>query len=129
MLLDSFHAFDPIPCEACHSPILFGETITEPGGAVHHYCSACAGIMLSAFIIKAKMTGNLYRDDDPKADLAARLERAKAHYQRKTGLSPVACYVNPAVLPEAQAPTVAGLKIIPHRSILPNYYLLSQEAV
>jgi hypothetical protein len=65
--------------------------------------------------------GLLWFDDDRKAPLAARVEKAARRYREKFGRSPDVCYVNPVTLSEAEA-MPAHVKIIERTSIQPNHF-------
>jgi hypothetical protein len=43
--------------------------------------------------------GMLWFDNDPKADLPAKIERAAKYYQNKYGKRPTLCFVHPSHLP------------------------------
>lgn len=43
--------------------------------------------------------GMLWFDNDPKADLPAKIERAANYYQNKYGKRPTLCFVHPSHLP------------------------------
>jgi len=79
--------------------------------------------------------GMLWFDNDTKAGLAARVERAARYYQKKYGIKPTLCFVHPSMLAapgEAKESTnaeaagekvvqAAGLEIRSNRSVLPNH--------
>ena len=44
--------------------------------------------------------GMLWFDNDVKADLNTKVERASSYYQKKYGRSPTLCFVHPSMLPE-----------------------------
>lgn len=44
--------------------------------------------------------GMLWFDNDVKADLNTKVERASAYYQKKYGRTPTLCFVHPSMLPQ-----------------------------
>ena len=74
--------------------------------------------------------GMLWFDNDPKAELNVKIERAAAYYHTKYGKSPTLCYVHPSMLPAAQSesdPAADSLRsgdvaIKPTRYVLPNHF-------
>lgn len=70
-------------------------------------------------------TGLLWFDNDSGRDLAAKVTRAAAHYQRKYGQAPQLCYVNPTTLNgSADSLRVAGVMVVPSRTVLPHHFWL-----
>ena len=78
--------------------------------------------------------GMLWFDNDPKAELNAKVERAALYYRNKYGKIPTLCFVHPTMLanargqaqmiPEgesAESYQTAGVEVRPTRSILPNH--------
>jgi hypothetical protein len=71
-------------------------------------------------------TGMLWFDNDPKAELSVKVQRAAIYYRDKYGKTPNLCFVHPSMicLP-AETPGTslksAGVEIRPNRSILPNH--------
>ena len=81
--------------------------------------------------------GMLWYDNDIKAGLAVKVERAANYYHKKYGIMPTLCFVHPSMLPsasettppETQAPETsqekalkqAGVEIRSTRSVLPNH--------
>ena len=72
-------------------------------------------------------TGLLWFDDDRKAPLAAKVEKAARRYREKFGRSPNVCYVNPVTLSEAQA-MPAHVKVIELTSIQPDHFWIGVRA-
>jgi hypothetical protein len=78
--------------------------------------------------------GMLWFDNDPKAGLDIKIERAADYYRVKYGKAPTVCFVHPSMLPAggtaqpAEEPVpVEGLKgtgieVRPTRSVLPNHF-------
>lgn len=71
-------------------------------------------------------TGMLWFDNDPKAELPIKVQRAAKYFKEKYGTSPNLCFVHPSMLSGAN-PTKGngslgtGIEIRPNRSILPNH--------
>jgi hypothetical protein len=86
---------------------------------------------------KAMNVGMLWFDNDIKAELAAKVERAASYYRKKYGIAPTVCFVHPSMLangnttPPLVAPVAenqetkviqaAGVEIHSNRSVLPNH--------
>jgi hypothetical protein len=74
--------------------------------------------------------GMLWFDNDPKAELALKVERAAEYYRSKYGRAPTLCFVHPSMIAglATQAPDVplkaAGVELRSSRSILPNHFWL-----
>jgi hypothetical protein len=88
--------------------------------------------------------GMLWFDNDPKAALDIKVERAAAYYRHKYGKTPTVCFVHPSMLPAskeaaekeqpASAPVEAssqgesymagGIEVRKNRSVLPNHFWL-----
>jgi hypothetical protein len=75
--------------------------------------------------------GMLWFDNDPKAGLAVKVERAATYYRNKYGKIPTLCFVHPSMIPQAAAPegknekdgySTAGVEIRSHTSVLPNHF-------
>ncbi len=71
-------------------------------------------------------TGLLWFDNDSRRDLAAKVARAAAHYQRKYGVAATICYVNPFALPGGEQ-LVGAVRVKTSRSVLPNHFWLGTE--
>jgi hypothetical protein len=79
--------------------------------------------------------GMLWFDNDPKAALARKIERAADYYRSKYGQRPNLCFVHPSMLaaaPESKPPVEesgadpakilsAGIEIRSTRAVLPNH--------
>lgn len=73
-------------------------------------------------------TGMLWYDNDPKADLKAKIERAAKYYWQKYGRVPNLCFIHPTMLPATGAP--AGVITIHTQPfILPNHFLIGVAEV
>ena len=70
-------------------------------------------------------TGLMWYDDDPKKTIEKKIEQAVARYREKYGRAPNACYVNP----DAGAPAGVrhGLRVVPARTIRPNYFWIGVD--
>jgi hypothetical protein len=68
--------------------------------------------------------GLLWYDDDPRKTLDAKIAQATRRYREKYGRVPNACVVNPAV---ATGGHCGGLRLIPTRTIRPNYLWIGVE--
>jgi hypothetical protein len=74
--------------------------------------------------------GMLWFDNDPKAGLAIKIERAADYFRTKYGRNPTLCYVHPSMLPTGSTPTAeqpanlkaGGLEVRPTRTVLPNHF-------
>lgn len=69
--------------------------------------------------------GMLWFDNSP-GELAAKVDRAAAYYERKHGARPNACFVNPADLPGSELVT-GGVIVKPSRSIQPGHFWMGFE--
>lgn len=76
--------------------------------------------------------GMLWFDNDPKANLELKVERAVVYYRNKYGRSPNVCFVHPTMLPsnadnkpetsaEAARYIASGVEVRSNRSVLPNH--------
>ncbi len=73
-------------------------------------------------------TGLLWFDNDAGRDLAAKVARAAAHYQQKYGRPPQLCFVNPAALNgKNNSARVAGVEVVPSRTVLPHHFWLGMK--
>ncbi|HEX9029912.1 MAG TPA: hypothetical protein VF823_12110 [Anaerolineales bacterium] len=75
--------------------------------------------------------GMLWFDNDPKAELNTKIERAAAYYRNKYGRTPTLCFVHPSMLPkvdgenskpEAKTVKSGDMEVRPTRSVLPNHF-------
>jgi len=73
--------------------------------------------------------GMLWFDNDPKAELVTKIERAASYYRNKYGRSPTLCFVHPSMIPPAagESPVAAplrtaGVEVRSARSVLPNHF-------
>jgi hypothetical protein len=72
--------------------------------------------------------GMLWFDNDAKADLFAKIERAASYYQDKYGKSPNICYVHPSMTHTVAAPKenaepirAGAIEVRTTKSVLPNH--------
>lgn len=89
--------------------------------------------------------GMLWFDNDRKAELSAKVERAVSYYRNKYGISPTLCFVHPTMLPNTGTPKpvgevkieekeekifrAAGVEIRSNRSVLPNHLWIGVNGV
>src|SRR4030042_5043567 len=76
--------------------------------------------------------GMLWFDNDSKASLEGKVERAATYYRKKYGKSPTLCFVHPSMLPEglpasenevqSRVITTDGIEVRSNRSVLPNHF-------
>ena len=88
--------------------------------------------------------GMLWFDNDPKAGLDRKVQRAADYYRNKYGRTPTLCFVHPSMLPapvpspkngrstlndDSDTPHVedrnyvtGGVEVRSHRSVLPNHF-------
>lgn len=74
--------------------------------------------------------GMLWFDNDPKAGLAIKIEKAADYYRTKYGRNPTLCYVHPSMLPATSSQLAepsanlkaGGLEVRSTRSMLPNHF-------
>jgi hypothetical protein len=79
--------------------------------------------------------GMLWFDNDNKAELKARVQRAADYYQHKYGRQPNLCYVNPIMLagndgaPSENGSKGSGVEVKGLKTVLPNHFWIgvSQE--
>jgi hypothetical protein len=67
--------------------------------------------------------GMLWFDNDPKADLNAKIERAVQYYQNKYGQAPNLCYVHPTMVKNGSS-KYDNVEIKTNKSVLPNHLWL-----
>ena len=74
--------------------------------------------------------GMLWFDNDPKTELALKIERAADYYRHKYGNAPTLCFVHPSMIAQAagkapDAPLKSGeIEVRSSRSVLPNHFWL-----
>jgi hypothetical protein len=65
--------------------------------------------------------GMLWFDNDPKADLKVKIERAASYYSKKYGQAPNLCFVHPSMAPNGDGKPGA-IEIRANRSVRPNHF-------
>ena len=67
--------------------------------------------------------GMLWFDNDPKADLKVKIERAASYYSKKYGQAPNLCFIHPSMASATNGNGKPGnLEIRTNRSVLPNHF-------
>lgn len=72
--------------------------------------------------------GMLWFDNDPKAEIGIKIERAASYYRNKYGKAPNLCFVHPAMLGAEPAEKPEGgmkngtIEVRSYRSVLPNHF-------
>ena len=82
--------------------------------------------------------GMLWFDNDPKAEISTKVERAASYYYSKYGKKPTLCFVHPSMMTSmkskeneaASKPHLqsAGVEIRTSRSVLPNHFWIGINA-
>ncbi len=67
--------------------------------------------------------GMLWYDNDSKADLVTKIQRAANYYQMKYGKEPNLCLVHPRTLGDSSLKST-GIEVRTTRSVLPNHFWL-----
>jgi hypothetical protein len=70
--------------------------------------------------------GLLWFDDDARRDLAQKVGRAAAHYQRKHGRRPTVCYVHPSLLQENTSTETGSVRIEARASVLRHHFWIGE---
>lgn len=70
-------------------------------------------------------TGMLWFDNSTDT-LKAKIERARAYYQKKYGQTPNECLVFPGMLKDG-TPTIEGITIKPYRPVLPGHLWIGMK--
>jgi hypothetical protein len=80
--------------------------------------------------------GMLWFDNDPKTELAVKVERAASYYRNKYGDAPTLCFVHPCMLDKSRAENpeqsnfkAAGVEVRSTRSVLPNHFWIGVNGV
>ena len=72
--------------------------------------------------------GMLWFDNDPKAEITLKIERAAAYYHQKYGRIPNLCFIHPSMLNNGSHQPAAGrakngnIELRTSRSVLPNHF-------
>ncbi len=72
--------------------------------------------------------GMLWFDNDPKADIKIKIERAATYYQTKYGQKPNLCFVHPSMVQSAPAPA-SDIEVRTNRSVRPNHFWIGINTV
>ena len=67
--------------------------------------------------------GMLWFDNDSKADLATKIQRAADYYHTKYGKAPTICFIHPRTLGD-NTWKGNGIEVRTTRSVLPNHFWL-----
>jgi len=70
--------------------------------------------------------GMLWFDNDPKADLKTKLERAILYYHNKYGQSPNLCFVHPSMVNGSHSNSL-NIQVKTNRSVLPNHFWIGVQ--
>lgn len=79
--------------------------------------------------------GMLWFDNDPKAGMDAKIERAAAYYQGKYGKRPDLCFVHPSMLqapagaPPEQAVRLGAVEVRTSKVVLPNHFWIGENGI
>jgi hypothetical protein len=65
--------------------------------------------------------GMLWFDNDPKADLQVKVERAASYYRTKYGRRPNLCFVHPSMVQEG-APRPHDIEVRTNKSVRPHHF-------
>jgi len=85
--------------------------------------------------------GMLWFDNDPRAGLDVKVERAAAYYRNKYGKMPNLCFVHPSMLANGAKPLpqdagaekekesvqAGGMEVRSNRSVLPNHFWIGMR--
>lgn len=72
--------------------------------------------------------GMLWFDNDPKAEMTIKIERAASYYRKKYGKAPNVCFIHPSMLHLESSETstspvkAGGVEVRTSRSVLPNHF-------
>ncbi|GAB4474806.1 MAG: hypothetical protein Kow0088_11060 [Anaerolineales bacterium] len=69
--------------------------------------------------------GMLWFDNDPKADLTEKIQRAAAYYRKKYGVTPDICFLHPTMLSKNDTSLrhpLPDVEVRTSKSVLPNYF-------
>lgn len=65
--------------------------------------------------------GMLWFDNDPRAELKVKIERAASYYRNKYGKKPNLCFVHPSMVSD-QVQKPKDIEVRTTRSVLPNHF-------
>ncbi|MBN1535697.1 MAG: hypothetical protein JW908_03110 [Anaerolineales bacterium] len=72
--------------------------------------------------------GMLWFDNDPKAEMTKKIERAASYYRQKYGKAPNVCFIHPSMLKieNIESPPkivkAGGIEVRTSGSVLPNHF-------
>ena len=72
--------------------------------------------------------GMLWFDNDPKAEITIKIDRAAAYYHTKYGLVPNLCFIHPSMVNNGSLQTKddkmksGNIEVRTSRSVLPNHF-------
>ncbi|MFZ5809946.1 MAG: hypothetical protein ACOY16_11750 [Chloroflexota bacterium] len=72
--------------------------------------------------------GMLWFDNDPKTDIAAKIQRAAAYYRHKYGQTPDICFIHPTMLPSGNGnpalprEKLSSVEVRTSKSVRPHYF-------
>jgi hypothetical protein len=72
--------------------------------------------------------GMLWFDNDPKTDIAMKINRAVDYYRNKYGQTPNLCIVHPSMVKASPIKT-GTIEVRSSRSVLPNHFWLGLNMV
>jgi hypothetical protein len=80
--------------------------------------------------------GMLWFDNDPKAELTLKVERAAAYYRNKYGRQPTLCFVHPSMIGstpvengEQTSLKTGNIEVRSTRSVLPNHFWIGVNGI
>ncbi len=65
--------------------------------------------------------GMLWFDGNKDTDLKAKVQRAADYYQKKYGIAPTVCFVNPAMM-EGEKTSAGQVIVRSNETVLPNHF-------
>lgn len=71
--------------------------------------------------------GMLWFDNDPKADLMTKIQRATEYYQHKYGQKPDVCFVHPSMVVEKTS-KMNGVEVQANQMVSPDHFWLGVKA-
>jgi len=68
----------------------------------------------------------LWFDNDPKTEIATKIQRAASYYRDKYGQLPTLCFVHPSMISQGETKEEkiyhSGLEVRTSQSVLPNHF-------
>ncbi len=71
--------------------------------------------------------GMLWFDNDPKAELKVKIERAASYYRNKYGQTPNLCVIHPSMLPP-DVTKPGEIEVRTNKSVRPNHFWIGVNA-